>query len=197
MVGVTPAFFESAEAFRAWLDQHHGSATELWVGFYRKGSGRPSITWPQSVDEALCFGWIDGVRKSLDDVSYVIRFTPRRARSIWSAVNIDRATELLALGRMRPAGVSAFAARDEARSRRYAYEREHVEMKPEYERALRAQRKAWSFFQAQTPSYRKLAAWWVMSAKREATRRRRLDCLIEDSAAGRLIPTQRPREKES
>ena len=173
---------------RAWLEENHDRATELWVGFHKKGSGRPSITWPESVDEALCFGWIDGVRKSLGPESYMIRFTPRKARSTWSAVNIKRARELAAEGRMRPAGLKAFEARTDDRSAIYSYEQRHAaRLDPEHEREFRANAKAWDWFQSRPPSYRKTATWWVVSAKREETRLRRLRTLIEDSAQGKTI----------
>jgi uncharacterized protein YdeI (YjbR/CyaY-like superfamily) len=184
-----PTFFRTPADFRKWLEQHHDTAPELWVGFHKKGSGRPSMTWPESVDEALCFGWIDGVRKSLGDESYVIRFTPRRARSIWSAVNVRRVTELTRLGRMRPAGVKAFEARDPARTGVYSFEqpRESLTLGAPYEAKLKASKRAWTFFQSQAPWYQRTVSRWVMSAKKEETRLRRLAALIEDSARGRRI----------
>ena len=185
---MNPRFFATAEEFRAWLEEHHADETELWVGYCKKGSGRPSMTWPESVDEALCFGWIDGVRKSIDAESYANRFTPRRARSTWSAVNIRRVRELEALGRMRPAGLKAFAERAEERSGIYAYEqRAGAELGAEFEGLFRANEPAWAWFQAQPAGYRKTATWWVVSAKKEETRRKRLATLIEDSAHGRTI----------
>ena len=189
-----PIFFAAPSAFRAWLGEHHERARELWVGFYKKGSGKPSITWPEAVDEALCFGWIDGVRKGIDDVSYTIRFTPRKPRSIWSAVNVRRAEELTRLGLMRPVGLSAFEARAAERSGIYAYEqRNAAELGEEYERRFRSNQVAWDFFQAQAASYRRAAIWWVISAKREETRLKRLATLIDDSAHGRTIrPLTRP-----
>jgi len=189
-------FFKSAVDFRAWLEKHHATAGELWVGYYKKGSGKQSISWPESVDEALCFGWIDGIRKSVDDISYKIRFTPRRPRSIWSAVNIGRVEELTRQGRMRPAGERAFAARTENRSGVYAYEQREPELVGPYGEKLRQNKAAWKFFEAQTASYRKTASWWVLSAKKEETRLKRLEKLIEDSAAGRTIP-QLTRTKKS
>lgn len=187
-------FFATPDDFRAWLEANHETAQELWVGFHKKGSGRPSITWPESVDEALCFGWIDGLRRSIDEASYAIRFTPRQARSTWSAVNIGRVEELTRLGRVRPAGLRAFAARAGDRSEIYAYEqRRGAELDQESERRFRANGKAWEFFQAQPPSYRKAASWWVVSAKKEETRQRRLATLIEDSEHGRTVrPLTRP-----
>lgn len=188
-------FFKSPADFRAWLEQHHATAPELWVGYYKKDSGKPSITWPESVDEALCFGWIDGIRKSVDDTSYTIRFTPRRPRSIWSAVNINRVQELTRQGRMRPAGEKAFAARTENRSGIYAYEQRQPELVEPYAKKLRQNKAAWKFFQAQPASYRKTVSWWIVSAKKEETRLKRLTQLIEVSAQGRTIPQYTRRKK--
>ncbi|HUF27418.1 MAG TPA: YdeI/OmpD-associated family protein [Gemmatimonadaceae bacterium] len=183
-----PTFFATPARFRRWLERHHDSAAELWVGFYKKGSGRPSITWPESVDEALCFGWIDGIRKSLDDDSYVIRFTPRRRGSNWSAVNTRRATELIAEGRMRPAGLAAFEARDPAKAGVYSFEqRASARLDAAAEATFRKNRAAWRFFESLAPGYRRIALWWVISAKRAETRERRLQTLIADCAAGRKI----------
>jgi uncharacterized protein YdeI (YjbR/CyaY-like superfamily) len=189
-----PVFFAKPADFRAWLQKNHGSQTELWVGFHKKGSGKPSITWPESVDEALCFGWIDGIRKSIDESSYMIRFTPRKPTSIWSAVNIDRATELIEQERMRPAGLAAFEKRDERRSRVYAYERAAAKLEGEYEKTFKKNRRAWTFFQAQPAGYRKIVSHWVISAKRKDTRLRRLETLIADSEAGRRIGLLRRNE---
>ena len=188
---MNPVFFDSPAAFRRWLEKHHGNEQELWVGFHKKGTGRPSLTWPESVDEALCFGWIDGVRKSLDGDSYTIRFTPRQPNSIWSDKNIRRMEELRAAGRVRPAGEAAFGRRREDRSRRYSFEQNRVKLPEEFEGTFRANRKAWKFFQAQAPYYRRTVTWWVISAKREETRRRRLETLIADSEAGRRIAAMR------
>lgn len=189
-----PTFFATPSDFRTWLEEHHGSAKELWVGFYKKASGRPSITWPEAVDQALCFGWIDGVRKGIDQTSYAIRFTPRRARSIWSAVNVRRAAELTDLGLVRPAGRKAFDERAEERSGIYSYEQKNAaELDARYEKAFRANKRAWEFFQAQAAWYRRAAIWWVMSAKKQETRSRRLAKLIEDSEQGRTVgPLTRP-----
>lgn len=181
--------FKSPSDFRKWLEIHHAATQELWVGYYKKDSGKPSITWPESVDEALCFGWIDGIRKSVDDTSYTIRFTPRKRRSIWSAVNIRRAQELANLGRMRPAGLKAFQARQENKSGVYSYEQRSHKLEGPYEEKLKKNKAAWDFFQAQPPSYRKAANWWVVSAKKEETRLKRLNKLIEDSAQGRTLPS--------
>lgn len=183
-----PTFFATPSAFRTWLEEHHHTTQEVWVGFYKKSSGQPSITWPEAVDEALCFGWIDGVRKGIDDASYTIRFTPRKPRSIWSAVNVKRASELAHLGRMRPAGLKAFEERVEEKSGLYAYEQENAaELNDAYEQQFRANTQAWDFFQAQAPWYRRTAIWWVISAKKEETRLKRLATLIEDSEHGRTI----------
>lgn len=181
-------FFKTPNDFRRWLERHHANTPELWVGYYKKDSGKPSMTWPESVDQALCFGWIDGIRKSVDEISYTIRFTPRKSKSIWSVVNIRRAQELGEQGLMQPAGLKAFAARTENRSGVYAYEQRGEGLAAPYEKILRRNKAAWAFFQAQTPSYRKLASWWVVSAKREETRLKRLEKLIEDSAHGRTLP---------
>jgi uncharacterized protein YdeI (YjbR/CyaY-like superfamily) len=184
-----PIFFAKATEFRRWLEKHHDSAPEVLVGFHKKGSGRPSMTWPEAVDEALCFGWIDGVRRRIDEESYANRFTPRRKGSNWSAINVGRVQELIKQGRMRPAGLRAFEERREDRSGVYSYEqRREATLGKEFERELRANRKAWRFFQAQPPGYRATATWWVVSARREDTRRRRLGVLIEHSERGEPIP---------
>ena len=158
------------------------------MGYYKKDSGKTSITWPQSVDEALCFGWIDGIRKSIDETRYMIRFTPRKSRSIWSAVNIKRAGELIEQGVMQPAGLKAFAAREENRSGIYSYEQRSPELPDQYRKLLRKNSRAVKFFDAQPPSYRKAANWWVQSAKKEETRLTRLGELISLSARGERIP---------
>jgi uncharacterized protein YdeI (YjbR/CyaY-like superfamily) len=187
-ISTKPAFFSASSEWRAWLEEHHAETEELWVGFHKKHSGNPSITWPEAVDAALCFGWIDGIRKSLDEVSYTIRFTPRRARSTWSAVNIRRVAELKKSGLMHPAGVRAFTARRDEKSEIYAYEqRKGAKLGGAYEQRFRTDKTAWSFFQAQPPWYRRTASWWVISAKKEETRQRRLATLIEDSKSGRTI----------
>ncbi len=186
---VKPTFFATPSAFHTWLEEHHETAQELWVGFYKTSSGKPSITWPEAVDQALCFGWIDGVRKGIDDASYTIRFTPRKPQSIWSAVNVKRAQELARLGLMHPAGLKAFEERDQKKSGLYSYEqRESSQLAPAYEKQFKANKKAWDFFQSKPPSYQQPAIWWVMSAKQEETRLKRLARLIEDSEHGRTIP---------
>ena len=191
-----PAFFPTPAAFRAWLEKHHETARELLVGFYKKDSGTPSITWPESVDEALCFGWIDGVRRSLGPDSYSIRFTPRKPTSIWSRINVDNVERLTKAGRMQPAGLRAYAARTAARTGVYSFERlQSAQLSAPEEKALRANRKAAAFFERQPPGYRRVAIHWVTSAKREETRARRLAQLIKDSAAGRRIGLTRPSGK--
>jgi uncharacterized protein YdeI (YjbR/CyaY-like superfamily) len=186
---VRPRFFATPERFRVWLQANHVSANELLVGFYKKGSGRPSLTWPQSVDEALCFGWIDGVRRSLGEEAYTIRFTPRRPRSIWSAINVARVGELTKLGRMQPAGLRAFAARTPERTGVYSFERkEAAKLPPEFATRLAAHAKASAFFSAQAPWYQRAAIHWVISAKREETREKRMQVLISSSAKQRTVP---------
>lgn len=180
-------FFATAVEFRSWLADNHAVVTEQWVGFWKKATGVPSITWPESVDQALCFGWIDGLRKSIDEDRYKIRFTPRRPGSYWSQVNLRRAAELIELGSMQPAGLAAYEARDADRDDRYSFERENPALSEELEREFRAHPEAWSFFESQPPGYRRVATHWVISAKREETRARRLRTLIEDSAAGLRI----------
>ncbi len=191
----SPTFFATPAAFRAWLEEHHATATEVIAGFYKKGSRRASITWPEAVDEALRFGWIDSVRRGLDETSYTNRFTPRRPSSNWSNVNIRRVAELEDEGRMTPAGLAAFARRKPERSGVYSAEQpEDISLPPDCETALRAETAAWDWFHAQPRTYRRAVIWWLISAKQDATRRRRLQTLIECSAAGRTAPpfTRRP-----
>jgi uncharacterized protein YdeI (YjbR/CyaY-like superfamily) len=190
-----PRFFRTSADFRKWLERHHDTTPELWVGFYKKSSGKPSISYPESVDEALCFGWIDGVRRTIDDISYMNRFTPRRVRSNWSAINVKRVDELTKLGRMRPPGVRAFEARNPKPPGLYSYEqrKKYEKLASAYEAKLKANAKAWTFFQSQPPGYRRIASLYVMSAKKEETRLRRLAILIDDSAHQRRIGLmQRP-----
>ena len=186
-------FFRDSQDLRGWFQKRHSTASELWVGYWKTGSGKRSITWPESVDEALCVGWIDGLRRSVDDNRYAVRFTPRRRGSIWSAVNIRRVQMLSEQGRMRPAGLRAFEARKENRSGVYSYEQRSATLVEPYATRLRRNAAAWAFFQAQPASYRKATNWWVLSAKHEATRLRRLAKLVEDSARGRTIPQFRRR----
>jgi uncharacterized protein YdeI (YjbR/CyaY-like superfamily) len=184
---LSPKFFKTPAAFRKWLAANHAKSKELWVGFYKKNSGKPSITWPESVDEALSFGWIDGLRKNVDEVSYQIRFSPRKTASIWSAVNIRNVERLLKEDRMQPAGIKAYEARKENRSGIYSYEQRSPELVEPYLGKLKRNKPAWKFFQMQPPSYRKVMNWWVVSAKREETRLKRLEKLIEESAQGRRM----------
>jgi len=185
---MTPKFFATPSELRAWLAQHHDKTNELCVGFYKKNSGKPSITWPELVDAALCFGWIDGVRKTIDEISYTIRLTPRKPTSTWSAINIRKIQELTKLGLMHTAGARVFQARTEERSGIYSYEqRQKVKLDPVYEKQLRTNRKAYKFFQAQAPWYQRTCIFWVMSAKKEETRRKRLATLMECSQDGRSI----------
>jgi len=181
-----PVFFAAPAGFRRWLEAHHASAPELLVGFYKKGSGRPSIDWPEARDEALCFGWIDGIRRSMGRESYTIRFTPRRKGSIWSRVNIERFQALKAAGQMTEAGERAFEEGKE-RTDHYSYENEERSLSAAEEQAFRANEAAWKDFERRPPSYRKMALFYVTSARRPETRARRLAILIADSAAGRKI----------
>lgn len=189
---MSAVFFKTAAAFRAWLARHHASATELLVGLHKVGSGRKSITYQEALDEALAFGWIDGVRRRLDDESYSIRFTPRKPTSIWSAVNIKRVRDLEAAGRMAPAGLAAFGKRDEKRSAIYSYERDAAALDAEALTTFAANEKALEFYERQAPWYRRTTAHWVISAKRPETRDRRLRTLIDYSARGERIPMLTP-----
>jgi uncharacterized protein YdeI (YjbR/CyaY-like superfamily) len=182
-----PTFFATPNDLRKWFRQHHAETAELWIGFYKKSSGKPSITWPEAVDEALCVGWIDGIRKSVNADSYMIRFTPRRRGSIWSALNIRRVAVLTNEKRMKPAGLKAFAKRKENKSGIYSYEQRSAELEEPDRTQLRRNQVAWQFFQAQPPSYRKTVSWWIASAKREATRKKRLEKLIHAAENGRRI----------
>jgi uncharacterized protein YdeI (YjbR/CyaY-like superfamily) len=183
-----PRFFPSPAAFCAWLERHHGTAKVLLVGFHKRHTGRRSLTWPESVDEALCFGWIDGVRRRIDHAAYTIRFTPRKPSSIWSAVNLRRARALVKEGRMHPAGLKVFRNRDKKKSGLYSFEqRRTIRLAPRFTRLLRASPKAWTYFRSQAPWYQRTASFWVVSAKREETRVRRLGLLIAASERGRAI----------
>lgn len=183
----TPIFFETPADFRAWLGEHHDSVEVQWVGFWKKATGRPSITWPESVAQALCFGWIDGLRRSIDDEAYMIRFTPRRPDSHWSRKNVETYRELEERGLVEPAGRAAWEARDPENTARASYERERAELSAEQRAMLDANPEAAAWFDAQPEGYRKTATWWVVSAKQKATRERRMTQLIKDSAAGRKI----------
>jgi len=180
-------FFASSGEFRHWLEQHHDQAKELWVGFYKKASGKPTISYKEALDQALCFGWIDGNGKSIDDISYTTRFTPRKPHSRWSAINLKRVEELTEAGLMHPAGLKAHQERDITKQNLYANEQEHVELPEGYTAQFRTQPEAWNYFQSTTAAYQKRAIWWVISAKREETRLKRLQTLIDESAQGRRI----------
>jgi uncharacterized protein YdeI (YjbR/CyaY-like superfamily) len=182
-----PRFFRSPAELQRWFARHHASAAELFLGYWKVGSGEKSVTWPESVDEALCVGWIDGVRKRIDDQRYVIRFSPRKANSIWSAVNIARIAALDAEGRLQDGGRAAFALRREHKSGVYSFEQDSIELPDAYATLLQANRKAWAHFEARAPSYRKAVLWWIVSAKQEATRQRRLALLIEHGERGALL----------
>jgi uncharacterized protein YdeI (YjbR/CyaY-like superfamily) len=186
-----PVFFESPAAMGRWLAKNHRSAKELLVGFHKRHTGRPSLTWPESVDEALCFGWIDGVRRSLGAEGYTIRFTPRKAGSIWSAVNLKKVAALVKAGKMKPAGLAAFRARSAKKTAVYAYENRPKALDRESESRFRKNARAWTWFRAQAPWYRRTAAYWVMSAKKDETRERRLAILIASSAKGEKAPPYR------
>lgn len=178
---MSPTFFPKQSEFRKWLAKNHKKETELLVGFYKVDSGKPSITWPQSVDEALCFGWIDGVRKFIDAESYSIRFTPRKHTSIWSAVNIKKMAELIERGLMQPAGLEIFQKRTENKSRIYAYEKEAGKLSAEYEKLFMTHKKAWTFFTTQAPSYQKVIIHRIMTAKQKKTQLSRLETTITAS----------------
>jgi uncharacterized protein YdeI (YjbR/CyaY-like superfamily) len=180
-------FFAKASEFRKWLSSNHDKADELWVGYYKKVTGIPSITYPESVDEALCYGWIDGLRQSIDEKSYRIRFTPRRAGSTWSDVNIRRVKKLTELGKMEPAGTRAFESR-KMDSASNSVKRENIRLSRQFEDRLKSNEKAWEYFNGLAPSFRKISIGWIMSAKKEETRLRRLAVLIESSEKGRLVP---------
>lgn len=182
-----PKFFSTAEQFREWLKENHASAQEILVGFHKKGSGKKSITYPEALDEALCFGWIDGVRRSLSETSYTTRFTPRRPRSIWSLVNVKHVERLKREGRMQAAGLEAFEQRDPKRTGIYSFENRPKELSPEYEKEFRKNTAAWQFFQAYPPFLKKTVCFWVMGAKKEETRLKRLRQLIESSAKGERL----------
>jgi uncharacterized protein YdeI (YjbR/CyaY-like superfamily) len=182
-----PLFFSTAEQFRKWLQKNHQQEQELLVGFHKRKSGTPCMTWQESVVEAITYGWIDGVRKSIDETAYTIRFSPRKPSSIWSAININLAEELIRSGKMKAAGKSAFEKRKESRSKIYAYEKGFLRLAPDYLKRLKASAKAWAFFEKMPITYRKHAMNWVMNAKQESTREKRLNTLITDSEAGRKV----------
>jgi uncharacterized protein YdeI (YjbR/CyaY-like superfamily) len=193
---VKPIYFESPAEFRAWLEEHHETATEVFVGYWKKATGKPSLVWSEAVDEALCFGWIDSVARGVDDERYAQRFTPRKNMSNWSAVNIAKVERLRAEGRLRPAGEAAFALRRDDKTAIYSYEqRKNPQLEPDEQAQLEADAAAWAYLSSKPPSYRKPALWWVISAKKPETRARRLATLISDSAAGRTIKPLTPPAK--
>ncbi len=180
-------FFRNPADFRRWLERHHASETELWVGFYKKDSGKAGMTYAEAVEEALCFGWIDGLVRGRDTESYMQRFTPRKATSIWSAINLRKVEELKRAGRMAPPGLAAHAGRDPKRTGQYSFENRDVVLSPAFTKRFQAKKRAWAFFEAQPSGYRRIAMFWVMSAKREETRERRFARLVEDSGNGMRI----------
>jgi len=185
-------FFAAPKNLRKWLEKNHEKETELWVGLYKKGSGKPSVTWPEVVDQCLCFGWIDGIRQSIDEESYRNRITPRKAKSNWSAININRIEELIGQGLVKQAGLDAYAKREEARSRIYSFEQGELQLDKSQLARFKKNKKAWKNFEAMPAHYKKTALWWVISAKQEATRERRLETLIKDSENGERIAQLRP-----
>jgi uncharacterized protein YdeI (YjbR/CyaY-like superfamily) len=189
-------YFRTPADLRSWFDKNHATKREQWIGYYKKDSGTPCITWPESVDQALCFGWIDGVRKSVDDKRYTIRFTPRRATSIWSAINIKRVKELTKLGLMKREGLKVFEQRDGKKSNRYSFEQRKNPVLPSlYEKQFKSHKNAWIFFSSQPPWFRRASVWWIISAKQEKTKMQRLERLIQDSEKGISIPA--PRRKKT
>ncbi|MCW5876957.1 MAG: YdeI/OmpD-associated family protein [Anaerolineales bacterium] len=189
---MNPIFFATPADLRAWLEANHSSASELQVGYYKVSTGKPSITWDESVEEALCYGWIDGVRKSLGEESYTIRFTPRKPDSIWSKKNIATVERLIAEGRMQPAGLAIYQARREDRSGIYSFEQGETGLSAELEERFKAQAAAWEFFNAQPPGYQKTMRHWVSSAKKEETQLKRLERLMEVSARSERIDLMKP-----
>ncbi len=192
-----PTFFKNPAEWRQWLKENHDKADEIWLGYYKKNSGNANYSWSASVDEAICYGWIDGLRRSVDEVSYMIRFTPRRPTSIWSAVNIEKVKVLTEKGLMRPAGIKAWENRKEKRTKVYSFEQEVHELTPVYMEQLKAKPKAWAYFSKKlAPSYKRSSIHWVMGAKREDTRQRRLNILIESCEQGQKIPLLRVSKKK-
>lgn len=190
-----PVFFSSPAEFRAWLEANHATESEVVVGFHKRHTDQPSMTWPESVDQALCFGWIDGVRKKIDEDRYQIRFTPRKPKSIWSQINIAKMAELQQLGLMQPAGLKAFEERDPSKQNRYSFENKDKKLDPASEKEFKKNKKAWAFFESQPPSYRRVATWWVIQAAREETRLKRLSILIADSERGERIAYGNPNRR--
>jgi len=192
-----PKFFSTPEKFREWLERNHDSAGELLLGFHKKSSGKKSITYPEALDEALCYGWIDGVRKNLDETSYTIRFTPRKARSIWSLVNVRHVDRLTKEGRMRPAGIEAYARRDPKRTGIYAFENRPREFSPEFAKAFRKNKTAWSFFEKQPPGYKRLMVFRIMEAKKEETRMKRFKQLVDLCERGLRLDLLQSKSKDN
>ena len=190
-------FFKTPEQLRRWISNNYNIEDELWIGFYKKATGKQSITWPEAVDEALCFGWIDGIRKRIDDISYKIRFTPRRQNSNWSTVNIERVKVLSKEGRMHTAGIEKYQNRNTKKDSRYSFEQKNVKLDPKYEKILKQNEKAWDYFKKQAPYYKRTVTWWIMSAKRDSTRLRRLNKLIESSEQGKRPGEFTLQEKEN
>ena len=192
-----PRFFSTPDKFREWLERNHDSTSELLLGFHKKSSGKKSITYAEALDEALCYGWIDGVRKNLNETSYTIRFTPRKARSIWSLVNVKHVERLTREGRMRPAGIEAYGRRDPKRTGIYAFENRPREFSPEFEKAFRKNKIAWTFFQEQPPGYKRVIVFWVMEAKKEETRMRRFKQLVELCEKGLRLGLLQSKSKDN
>lgn len=190
-------FFKTQDALRKWLEKNHNKKDELWLGYYKKTSGKQSVTYAQAVDEAICFGWIDGIAKGIDEEKYCQRYTPRRPKSIWSAVNIKKVTELTKVGRMHEAGLKTFNNRDLNQAGLYSFEQKEITMPSAYIRKFKANKKAWAYFSNMPKGYQKTATWWVISAKQEATRLRRLDTLIKDSEARRKIALLTPTKEKA
>ena len=191
-----PIFFKSQSDFRKWLEKNHDKEKELLLGYYKISSGKPSLTWSQSVDEAICFGWIDGIRRSIDSESYMIRFTPRKTTGNWSAVNLKKVEELTKLGLMTPSGIQIFKKRKLANTKQYSYENSGYSLNEKFLRRLKANKKAWAFFSTQAPSYQKVTTKWILTAKREETQLSRLQTLITDSEAGRRIKSMNYKSKK-
>jgi uncharacterized protein YdeI (YjbR/CyaY-like superfamily) len=194
---MTPKFFSTPKQFREWLERNHDSATELLLGFHKTSSGKKSITYSEALDEALCYGWIDGVRKNVNETSYTIRFTPRKARSIWSLVNVKHIERLTKEGRMQPAGVEAYERRDPKRTGIYAFENRPREFSPEFEKAFRKNKAAWTFFEKQPPGYKRVIVFWVMEAKKEETRMKRFKQLVELSEKGLRLGLLQPKSRNN
>jgi uncharacterized protein YdeI (YjbR/CyaY-like superfamily) len=197
MAAVTkPRFFKSQKEWRAWLEKNHATSTAIIVGYHKGAGAKGGFTHKQAIDEALCFGWIDSVAKG-GDTTWSIRFTPRKAKSIWSAINLKRIEELKAAGLVHPAGLAAYENRDPKLQKRYSFENRDVKLAPAYAKAFKADKAAWKNFESMAPSYRHPAVWWVMNAKQEETRQRRLATLIADSAAGRKVKHLTPPKRKA